>query len=188
MLPPEPAARHRAVAATFTALVDGTRDWTSPSPVRGWAARDVVVHLTTWVPAFVHAGSPYGWTPRRSAVDDPVTAWHEQCEAVQRILDDPAQAESPFRHPQVPPGPLGQAIDRFCITDVFLHTWDLARATGQEVDLDADHAAELLAGLRPVEEALRTSGHYGPAVPVGPDAGPVEQLIAFIGRDPSWRP
>lgn len=188
MLPRDPAGRHRAVAETFTTLVEGTDDWEAPSPVAGWRALDVVDHLTTWLPGFVHAGSPYGWTPRRAATSDPTAAWQEQRGAVQRILDDPAQADSPFQHPQAPAGTLGEAIDRFYTADVFMHSWDLARATGQEVDLDRDHAAELLAGMRPVEELLRSSGQYGPAVPVADDADVVEQLMAFIGREPHWRP
>lgn len=187
MLPTDPAARHRAVAETLTTLVEKTDDWEAPSPVAGWRSLDVVDHLTTWLPAFVHAGSPYGWTPRRSAASDPVGAWQEQCAAVQRILDDPAQAESSFRHPQAPPGTLAEAIDRFYTADVFMHSWDLARATGQDVDLDDDLAAELLTGMRPVEELLRSSGQYGPAVPVDDDADVVERLVAFIGREPHWR-
>lgn len=188
MLPSDPAARHRAVAATFTGVVEGTGDWSAASPVAGWRARDVVEHLTTWLPSFVHAGSPYGWTQRLAATTDPVGSWREQCDAVQRLLDDPAQAESPFMHPQVPPGPLGEVLDRFYTTDVFMHTWDLARATGQDVDLDADHAAQVLAGMRPVEDQLRASGQYGPAVPADADAGPVDQLMAFVGRNPHWQP
>ena len=31
---------------------------------------------------------------------------------------------------------LGNAIDMIYTSDVFLHTWDLARATGQDVQLD----------------------------------------------------
>ncbi|GGD23278.1 maleylpyruvate isomerase family mycothiol-dependent enzyme [Nocardioides daphniae] len=185
MLPTDPAERHRAVAATFTGLVEGAGDWEAPAPVDGWAARDVVDHLTTWFPSFVHAGSPYGWTRRQQASVDPVAAWREQCAAVQLLLDDPAQAESPFMHPQVGAARLDEAVDRFYTADVFMHSWDLARATGQTVDLDADFAADLLAGMRPIEEMLRASGQYGPAVPVAPEAGPVEQLMGFIGRDPS---
>lgn len=188
MLPTDPAARHRAVAATFTSVLERTSDWEAPAPVAGWTARDVVDHLTSWFPSFVHAGSPYGWNTRHRASQDPVAAWREQVAAVQLLLDDPAQAESRFHHPGLPPARLDEAVDRFYTVDVFMHTWDLARATGQEVELDHAFATELLAGMRPMEQALRESGQYGPAVPVAPDAGPVEQLVGFIGRDPGWRP
>lgn len=188
MLPTEPAARHAVVAAHFTDLVDGVRDWEVPSPVPEWTARGVVEHLTTWLPAFVHSGSPYGWTQRLSAAHDPVAAWHEQCTVVQRLLDDPAQAGSPFLHPHAPAGTLGEVVDQLYSTDVFMHSWDLARATSQPAQLDEEHAAHLLAGMEPLDEVLRASGQYGPPVRVGDDAGPVERLMAFVGRDPHWHP
>lgn len=182
------AGRHRRYSAQFAALVASTSDWEAPSPVEGWTARDVVTHLTTWFPAFVHGGSPYGWTPRVSAASSPQDAWAEQSRAVQLILDDPAQAESTFSHPQLPPCSLSEAVDRYYTADVFMHSWDLARASGQEVELDEPFATQLLAGLQTMEQVLRDSGQYGPAHPVADDAAVPTRLIAFIGRDPQWSP
>ena len=45
-----------------------------------------------------------------------------------------------------------------------MHTWDLARATGQDETLDADKCAAMLAGMEPMDEVLRPSGQYGPKV------------------------
>jgi uncharacterized protein (TIGR03086 family) len=91
-------------------------------------------------------------------------------------------------NPHIGEVPLDQAIDRFYTSDVFMHTWDLARATGQDDRLDAEFCAAMLAGMLPMEEIIRSSGQYGPAVPVPADADPQTKLIAFIGRDPSWHP
>jgi hypothetical protein len=71
---------------------------------------------------------------------------------------------------------------------VFMHTWDLARATGQDDRLDPDFCAHLLAGIKPMEGAIRSSGHYGARVEVPGDADPQTRLLGFIGRDPSWAP
>lgn len=49
-LPAEPAERHRAVAAGFTARVRGATDWDAPAPVEGWRARDVVGQYGPAVP------------------------------------------------------------------------------------------------------------------------------------------
>ena len=84
--------------------------------------------------------------------------------------------------------PLDQAIDRFYTADVFMHTWDLARATGQDDRLDADFCAELLAGMEPIEEIMRSSGQYGARVAVAGDAPAQDRMLGFIGRDPDWRP
>ena len=68
--------------------------------------------------------------------------------------------------------------------DVFLHRWDLARATGQDERLDPDKCAAMLEGMLPMDEALRQSGHYGPRVHVPDDADVQTKLLAFIGRTP----
>ena len=55
--------------------------------------------------------------------------------------------------------------------------------------LDDDFAEQLLEGMKPIEEFMRSSGQYGPRVDI-PEASPVvDRLIAFIGRDPgAWAP
>ena len=90
-------------------------------------------------------------------------------------------------NPHIGEVPLDQAVDRFYTADVFMHTWDLARATGQDDTLDADTCAVMLAGMEPMDEVLRASGQYGAKVPVPADAHVQDRLIGFIGRDPAWR-
>ena len=184
---PGPAARHRAHAATFTALVDGTTDWGAPAPVAGWAARDVVDHLVTWLPGFL-AGDGVVLPPGPSAADDPVAAWRHHAEAVQAVLDDPATGDRTFANPHIGELPLADAIDRFYTTDVFMHSWDLARASGQPVALDESECEMLVEGMLPIDDLLRSSGQYGPRVPVPDDASAMDRLVGFIGRDPAWQP
>jgi uncharacterized protein (TIGR03086 family) len=180
------AARHRRIAATFTDRVRGTADWDAPSPVPDWRARDVVGHLTTWFPGFLAAGG-VELEPGPSVDNDPVAAWTHHADVVQQMLDgDDATRE--FTHPHVGAMPLALAIDRFYTSDVFMHTWDLARATGQDDTLDPDECQNLLAGMEPMEQVLRDSGQYGPRVEVPDDASVQDRLIGFIGRDPAWRP
>jgi uncharacterized protein (TIGR03086 family) len=182
----QPAERHRQLAQGFTDRVLGTRDWDAPAPVQGWRARDVVRHLTEWLPAFLAGGSNIKLSIGISVDDDPAGAWLAHVAAVQALLDDRATAELLLKNPHIGEVPVDQAIDRFYTTDVFMHTWDLARATGQDDRLDPQLCADLLAGMEPIDELLRSSGQYGARVPVPPDAGPQDQLVGFIGRDPSW--
>jgi len=182
-----PADRHRRYAGAFSERVRGTRDWTVPAPVAGWTARDVVRHLVEWLPAFLASGSDVRLPPGPSVDDDPVAAWQHQVDAVQAVLDDPATASRTLSNPHIGEVPLDQAIDRFYISDVFMHTWDLARATGQDDRLDPAFCADLLAGMEPIDEMLRQSGQYGPKVPVPDDADVQARMLGFIGRDPAWR-
>ncbi len=182
-LPVDPADRHRAVSATFGARARGVADWDAPAPVPGWRARDVVAHLVGWFPDFVRTATGLTLASGPSADEDPVAAWQVHADAVQRLLDGP-EAGTPFRHPRVGAMPLPEAVDRFYTTDVFLHTWDLARATGQDEQLDPETCIQLLDAMTPIEELLRSSGQYGPRVPVPDDADVQTRLLAFIGRDP----
>ncbi|MFC7276389.1 TIGR03086 family metal-binding protein [Paractinoplanes rhizophilus] len=182
----DPAGRHRQIAGLFAERVHGARDWDAPAPVPGWAARDVVRHLTEWFPSFLSAGAGID-LPRGPSVDeDPVAAWRVHADAVQAVLDDPETPDRKLTNPHIGSLPLDAAIDQFYTSDIFMHTWDLARATGQDDRLDPDFCALLLAGMEPLEEVIRSSGQYGPRVEVPADADVQTRLLGFIGRDPFW--
>lgn len=181
-----PAERHRQVAGLFTERVRGTRSWDAPAPVAGWAARDVVRHLTDWFPGFLASGAGIDLPRGPSVDDDPVQAWQVHCDGVQAVLDDPGTAEREFANPHTGNLPLATAIDRFYTADVFMHTWDLARATGQDDRLDPGFCAGLLGGMEPMEEIIRSSGQYGARVEVPADADVQTRMLGFIGRDPRW--
>jgi uncharacterized protein (TIGR03086 family) len=178
-----PADRHREVAGAFGDRVAATRDWEAPAPVAGWTARDVVGHLIDWFPGFLTGGG-ITLTPGPAVTDDPLAAWQHQAGAVQDLIE--TRGDETFTHPFAGTHLLADAVDRFYTADVFMHSWDLARATGQEPDLDEDFAAALLEGMRPIEELLRSSGQYGAPVAVAADAPVVDRLMGFIGRDPDW--
>ncbi|MDL9937944.1 maleylpyruvate isomerase family mycothiol-dependent enzyme [Gordonia sp. ABSL1-1] len=180
-----PARRHRVVAEGFAEQVGAVTDWDAPTPVDGWVARDVVGHLVDWFPAFLAAGG-VSLPASPPVADDPLRAWRAQTDAVQALLDGDA-AQTSFRHPMAGTHVLADAVDQFYTADVFMHTWDLAAAAGRRADLDPGFAAELADGMAGIEELLRSSGQYGPAVPVAADADPVTRLVGFIGRDPNWR-
>jgi uncharacterized protein (TIGR03086 family) len=113
-----------------------------------------------------------------------VAAWAVLRDGVQALLDDPATPGKVLTNPHFGSVPLDQAIARFYLNDVFLHTWDLARATGQDERLDPDRCAAMLEEMLPLDELLRGSGQYGPRVEVSPDADVQTRLLAFIGRNP----
>jgi uncharacterized protein (TIGR03086 family) len=181
-----PAADHRAVAGVFGDLVRSASpgSWDGPAPVPDWKARDVVGHLVEWLPAFLESGAGVRLPPGPEVSTDPVGAWEHHAASVQALLDDPATAGKVLSNPHIGEVPLDQAIANFYTSDVFMHTWDLARATGQPVMLDEDRCAAMLAGMEPMDDLLRQSGQYGPKVEVPADASAQDQLMGFIGRDP----
>ena len=178
------ADEHRRIAGEFTATVDGVDPaaWDHPAPPDGWDARDVVRHLVEWFPAFLHGATGITLANGPSVDDDPAVAWRTQTDAVQALLDDPDTADRVHDLPHIGQMPLAQAIDMIYTGDVFLHRWDLARATGQDEILDPVKCAQMLEAMLPMDEALRQSGHFGPRVEVPADADVQTKLLAFIGR------
>ena len=180
-----PAERFRRVGGRFSDRVNevSSEKWSNPAPCAGWIASDVVGHLVAWVPAVLgQAGIVFETEP--AAAQNPAGAWANLSGTLQAALDDAETAQRRFEA-----GPAGemsveQAIDRLVLGDVLVHTWDLARATGLDERLDEGMVSAMLEGLQPMEELLRNSGHYGPRVPVAPEADPQTQLIAFTGRQP----
>jgi len=184
------ANEYRTIAHRFSDLVAdaGANEWDNPSPVPDWTARDVVRHLTEWFPPFLAGGAQIELPRGPSVDDDPVAAWQTLTNGVQTVLDDQTTASAPFTNPHTGTMPVAEAIYKFFAGDVFMHTWDLARATGQDDTLDPNRCEEMLAGLEPIDDILRSSGQFGPRVPVADNADTQIKLIAFIGRDPSWQP
>ena len=182
----EVAERYRRAAAAFTERVRAVPGdaWERPAPCEGWVARDVVGHLVEWVPAFFEAAGVPGLGQGPSVDDDPVGAWTAVDAALQARLDDPATAALEVAHPRAGTHRFDDAVATFVLGDVLVHTWDLARATGLDEHLDPELVHDMLAGLEPMDEVLRSSGQFGARVDVAPDADEQTRLIAFTGRRP----
>jgi uncharacterized protein (TIGR03086 family) len=180
-----PAERYRRVAGRFTDRAEEMPQdaWGRPSPCDGWVGRDIVRHLVEWVPAVIgRSGIEPVEVP--SVDHDPAAAWRALDEWLQAALEDPSIA--PRRFDAGPPGELTveAAIDMLVTGDVLVHTWDLARTGGLDERLDPIVTGEMLAGLEPIEQVLRDSGHYGPRVAVPADADEQARLLALTGRHP----
>jgi uncharacterized protein (TIGR03086 family) len=179
------AERFRRVARRYTDLAVAVTAgaWDNASPCAGWVARDIVRHLTEWIPAFLtQADVTFPSGP--SVDEDPVAAWTTVADHLQTLLDDATAASREFE--AGPPGrmTLESAISMLMVGDIVIHTWDLARATALDETLDPDIVSEMLVGMQPLDDMLRGSGHYGPKVHVGDDADDQTKLIAFTGRVP----
>jgi uncharacterized protein (TIGR03086 family) len=187
----EIAARFEKVAAGFTARVEAVPadGWERPAPCAGWVARDVVRHLVEWLPGpgFLLGTFDVETGPIPTVETDPAAAWAVVRDAIQRALGDPAIAGRV--EDCGPPGRLSleAAVDMTCTPDVLIHTWDLARATGLDERLDPEEVHRQVIAIEAlppeVDQAMRSSGHYGPRVAVTDDADEQTRLLAFMGRE-----
>jgi uncharacterized protein (TIGR03086 family) len=155
--------------------------WDNPSPCEGWRARDVVGHLTTWITEFFGAqGLAFPDAP--SVQDDPAAAWEAVRSTIAEALADPELSAKPVETPFSTQS-FAETVDMIVTGDVFTHTWDLARATGQDETLDADQVRRMLAATGEMpEEALRSEGMFGPAIEVPDDTDDQTKLLAYLGR------
>ena len=180
------AARYRRLAARFTEVVDAVPAdrWEADSPCEDWSARGVLAHVVESQHGFL---ARFDLAPELPG-DDPVDNWPVLRDAMQDAVDDPQKAQTEYS------GMFGDTtieatVDQFMATDLLVHSWDIARAAGlQDLEtLPADEVDMLDARLRPMGDALRGPGVFGPEVPVPDDAPAQDRLLGFLGRDPARR-
>lgn len=193
------ADRYRRRADAFERLVAAVRpdQWDDPSPCAAWTVRDVVGHIVD-MHGVIFRPLNRTLSPAPALADDPLGTFKAARADVEAILDEPAQAglevDAPMGRMTVE-----QHVDQVPSTDMVLHGWDLARATGQDATIDPAEVEALWSAMSsiPAElmEQFRTPGAFGPGVEVfGPevrvpaDAPLQDRLLGLIGRDPAWAP
>lgn len=180
----ETAARYNKVAQAFTERVAAVApgDWGNTAPCDGWVARDIIKHVVDASGHFL-GGAGQTLTEGPPVEQDPLGAWTTARDAILAALQDRAVAAATHESPM---GPMTfeQMVGFFGIGDVLIHTWDLARATGLDEQLDADEVALLLSRMQPMDEMMRKGDAFGPKVEVPDDADEQTRLIAFTGRQP----
>jgi len=182
-----------ACAHTAT-LLDGVRDdqLDTRTPCEKLTLAELVAHIGGLAEAFAAAarketgpltdtppgGSGYriddDWRSRYpAALADLAAAWQGQpaWEGMTRIagMDIP-----------------GDVTGSIALTEVVLHGWDVARATGQDFRVDADVADAVLTHLESFAADGPVEGLFGPAVAVPDNAPAIDRALGLSGRDPRW--
>ena len=114
---------------------------------------------------------------------DPAGAWAAASAQTQACLDDPTLAATEFD------GFSGRstyeaAVGRFLCTDLVVHAWDLARATGQDESMPPADVHRVFAQVEAMGDQLQTNGVCGPPVEVPADAPEQDRLLGMLGRQP----
>jgi uncharacterized protein (TIGR03086 family) len=179
----EVADRYRRVADGFSAKLAGvgTNGWSSPSPCDGWSARDVTVHVIRTTASVRGLLGDDG--PEVDADGDLVAQWAARHASVEAALADPSHASTELKS-GFGNQTFESLVGRLLCSDTLVHTWDLARATGQDERLDPAAVAAALGMLEPLDETLRRPGGFAPKRPVAAGADDQTRLLAFCGRDP----
>ena len=178
----EHAERYGRVAKGFSARVDGIADeqWESPTPCELWTVRDLVGHVVS-VHRAILAGLDVTPPPPPADDADLATAWHRATDEVVAGLTDPIRARAPVAG-RFAPMPFEQLVGMLGCFDTIVHTRDLARATGQDEQLDPDAVTFSFSALLPNDDAIRGVGGYGPKLVPPAAADEQTRFLAFLGR------
>jgi uncharacterized protein (TIGR03086 family) len=181
----------QACAATERILAGVTpAQYGLATPCDGWDVRALVNHLlgTFSLGTALLSNTPPavnmapGELPDVDLVgDDPIKAYRVGAEALLAA----AGGDALSRSHTTPLGEMpGAVLGGFTTLDIAVHGWDLAKATGQEADLDDGLAAEILGFARQTITEATRGPRIGAEVRIGAGASTTDQLVAFLGRRP----
>jgi uncharacterized protein (TIGR03086 family) len=78
--------------------------------------------------------------------------------------------------------PFESLVGRMVCTDLLVHTWDLARATGQDETLDPGAVASSEAFLVSIDDAIRVPGGFAPKIAPAINVDDQTRFLNFSGR------
>lgn len=168
-----------------------SRQWDAPTPCSEWTVRDLLAHVVGM--NLVFAAMLAGKRPPPSAADvlggDPAGAYARSAQLLLDAFGVPGVLEQSFQ------SPMGTAtgLERLQIRnyDLLAHLWDLAQATGQQLENDpvlqasAQQALEFAGGQL---AGVNRAGRFAPPQPISGTAAALDQLAAFLGRPVPWSP
>ena len=179
----DPVTLYRAATDRAIAVVEAVRSeqLSSPTPCAEWTVQQLIDHLAGGAEYLLSAASG------REPAERSSTTAADYRNGVADVLDALAAPGAMDRTCIAPLGfewPVSQAVAG-TFMDVLIHTWDLARATGQDEKLDPELVDACAAMFLPeMPERGRAAGIIGPAIEIGDDASAQDRLLAAMGRRP----
>ncbi|WP_063045416.1 TIGR03086 family metal-binding protein [Nocardia pseudovaccinii] len=183
----EPAAA--ALEAVVGAITDDQLN--APTPCTDTSVRDLFAHVIGLTEAFRQAATKEAVgrsVPPAVGPDSALPAdWRSripaQLKALVEAWRDPAAWDGETEAGGVSAPAVVMAT--IALDEIVVHSWDLARATDQQLTVDPVHLTVLLEFLRDTPPE-GTPGMFGPVVRVPDTAAPLDRIVGLTGRDPSW--
>ena len=171
-------------------------DLARPTPCPDWTLADLLAHMTAQHNGFAAAAAGDGadlvhWQTG-APVADPVGEYAAAAARVMAAFAAASVLAGEFALPEISRTlrfPAAEAIG-FHLVDYVVHGWDVARALGRGYDLEPDVLAAALPIARAVpdgERRRRPGAAFAPRVAVS-SGGPLDQIVALLGRRPDWSP
>ncbi|MGW0158984.1 TIGR03086 family metal-binding protein [Mycobacterium sp. NPDC003323] len=195
----------RAIA-TGGVVIAGVRaeQLTDPTPCADMDVRALLGHLISVldrVAALGNGADPFAVTEVAVADDRWPVAWQESGRRAADAWSDDAVLARPMALPWIQGS--GAEVLASYFSELTVHTWDLATATGQQPDWDDAVVTVAFGGARRMLPAANRRALYAEisaqrgldemavpfaeAVPISDDAPMIDRLVAWNGRDPRRR-
>ncbi|MFC7248117.1 TIGR03086 family metal-binding protein [Catellatospora aurea] len=161
-----------------------------PTPCSEWDVSALSSHLLQVVSALRLAGLGQAVPDEHWATSQLTDEWAEQFAAEVRgaveAWNTPQswEGEVTMGSAQMP----ASFVATMLASDLVIHGWDLAKATGQPFRCDGETAEVAAQFVADTGAQGRDMGIYAEPVPVPEGAVALERVIALSGRDPNWRP
>ena len=155
--------------------------WTDETPCQGWDVRTLVTHLITGNRLF--AAALRGDQPvQPNTVEDLTAAFDDSAHELLTSFASPGALQ---RLVHVPFGTVpGEVALHLRLTEILVHGWDIASATGQRVEFDEAVAVQELEFSRNALGAIPADRRpFDPPRQPPADASAVERLAALLGRE-----
>lgn len=160
----------------------GLTQWYDSTPCALWSVRDVVDHLVGMNRVFVSMldGGPMPQRGDDALGGDPVGAFLASSAALEAAFSRPGVMDRVFL------SPMGDASGadrlRIRLSDLLAHGWDLAHATGIELEIPEELAGRALAFTTIQMATQDRAGRFDEPQLVDADAPAIDRLAAFLGR------
>ncbi len=161
--------------------------WGNQTPCDEWDARALVEHqcaVLRGVTEVAQSGAMAAPNPPDD-MSDPAATWAETRDGVLGALDSAGtlNQQGPFWFNAETVNDMIGIVT----WDPLVHSWDLAKATGQDPAMNEALVQASLETLQPMAGMLSKSGRTAEALEVD-SASVIDQYLALVGRDPAWTP
>jgi uncharacterized protein (TIGR03086 family) len=161
-------------------------DLGAPTPCDEYDVRDLLNHLFHVVVGFqalaAKGTADFTTTPDYLGDGDWRSRFEEETARLVQAWSAPGALEGTSQGMGMPQRTVGEMV----LGDLTVHSWDLARATGQDFAPYGPSVPVLREGLGALAPMARKMNVFGEPFPVSEGASPFEQVLAVTGRDPGW--
>lgn len=180
---PNPVELYQAAAETTRGIIANVKpdQMESSTPCSEWNVGGLVEHMVGGAGFF--AASLAGEEPQPpSGEGSPADTFDSLAKKVIAEAGKPGVMDKKYATPM---GEMSGGEFMFgAFMDTFVHGWDLAKATGQDTNLNGEFAGIIYQGMGPMMDGMRQGGAFGGGISVPDDASIQEKMLGMLGRRP----